>query len=367
VLLTVDKCAIPAKVIPMDNTPRCVPALTIVITTWNRADMVLNAVNSILAQDCPELLEVVAVDDGSTDSTPAVLQELSARTLPQNRLLQIIRTDRHGRAGSAQRGIDAASSPYVALLSSDDLWEPQRAGELIGEERRLGGNVLIYTGWKTRPAIRVDARAPSFIATVPRLRDPYHGWSREPWVLRRYITSLLRHNAFPYPVCSAVFPTSMLRGRFRFPDGSCGTDHWSAIAGYLQCVVAVLPTTSLVRRTHRNQQHALADANLWPGLLKEQEVMTDAIVHLLTDVTPAEQSMIAVMTARRRLIVLRGACREQHRLACLVGSLGMMRTAFLFPRLWPATFSNVLLAVSPRLHDAIRYGGARRRLARFNS
>jgi hypothetical protein len=361
----VDKCSIPTKVILMENSTRGVPALAVVITTWNRGNMVLDAIDSALSQDCPELLEVIVVDDGSTDSTPAVLQGLSVRTLHQNRLLQIVRTDRHGRAGSAQRGIDAASAPYVALLSSDDLWEPRRASELIDEERRLGGNALVYTGWKTRPAVCADSSAGA--VTVPRTRSPYRGWAQEPCVLRRYVTSILSRNPFPYPICSAVFPRSMLQGVFRLPDGLPGPDHWSAIAGYLQCTVAILSVTSLVRRTHDGQQHILADANMWPGLAEEQESGADAIVRLLAEVVPDERSMIEAMRARKRLMALRRSCLSGQRLRCLAGSIGMARAGLKYPGLWPAIASNVFLAAFPRLHSSLRYGRARSRLARSAS
>jgi hypothetical protein len=347
----------------MDNPSPGMPALTVVITTWNRAGMIADAVESAVSQDCQESLEVIVVDDGSTDGTTATLADLERRSLPQNRLLRIIREDRRGRTGATQRGIDAASAPYLALLSSDDLWEPQRARELLIEERRLGGNALIYTGWKTRPAVYGDTYPVICVASAPRTCAPYRGWKQEPWILRGYVTSVLRHNPFPYPVCAAVFPRTMLQGRFRLPVGASSPDNWSAIAGYLQCTVGTLQVTSLIRRVHCGQQHALADANLWPGLPVEQETTAEAIVQLLTAVTPNEKSMITVMRAKSRLMALRRACRERHRMESLVKSLGLAAIALRFPALWQSILSNILLATSPRLYDAVRYGRPRWRLA----
>ena len=348
----------------MDNPSPGLPALTVVITTWNRAAMVAEATESALAQDCQEPIEIIVVDDGSTDGTPETLTTLERQSLQQNRLLRIICEDHQGRAGSAQRGIDAASAPCVAFLGSDDLWEPQRACELLAEERKLGGNALIYTGWKTGPADCEVSRAATYVATCPRTRAPYRGWNKEPWVLRGYAVSVLRRNPFPYPICAAVFPRTMLQGRFRLPDGTSNPDSWSAIAGYLQCMVGVLPVTSLIRRVHCGQQHALADANLWPGLAVEQETTAEAIVQLLTAVTTNEKSMITVMRAKSRLMVLRRACREGHCMESLVKSLGLAAIALRFPALWQSILSNVLLAASPPLYDTVRFGAARRRLVR---
>ncbi len=359
------KCSIPTKVMLMENSTRGVPALAVVITTWNRGNMVLDAIDSALSQDCPELLEVIVVDDGSTDCTDRVLGDLAAGSFQPNRTLRIIRTDHGGRTAAARRGLDAVTSPYAALLSSDDLWEPRRASELIAEERRLGGNALVYTGWKTRPAVCSDTDAGAL--TVPRARNPYRGWTQEPCVLRRYVTSILSRNPFPYPICSAVFPGSMLQGVFRLPEGLPSPDHWSAIAGYLQCTVATLSVTSLVRRTHGGQQHVLADANMWPGLAEEQESSADAIVRLLAEVVPDERSMIEAMRARKRLMALRTSCLSGQRQNCLAGSIGMARAGLKYPGLWPAIASNVFLATFPRLHSSLRYGRARSRLARSAS
>ena len=50
------------------------PAVSIVVATHNRASMLPGALNSVLEQDYPNL-EVVVVDDGSTDGTPALLDD----------------------------------------------------------------------------------------------------------------------------------------------------------------------------------------------------------------------------------------------------------------------------------------------------
>jgi len=348
----------------MDNPSSGPPALTVVTTTWNRAAMVAEAIESALEQDCQERIEVIVVDDGSTDGTPDTLTTLERRSLPQNRLLRVICEDRQGRAGSAQRGIDAASAPHVALLGSDDLWKPQRACQLLAEQWKLGGNALVYAGWKARPAVCDSAHAVTCIASAPHVRAPYRRWNQEPWVLRGYGMSVLRRNPFPYPICAAVFPRTMLQGRFRLPDGTSNPDSWSAIAGYLQCIVGVLPVTSLVRLVRGGQQHALADANLWPGLAVGQETTAQAIVQLLATVTTNEKSMITVMRTKSSLMSLRRACRERHHMESVVKSLGLAPIALHSPALLQSILSNIMLAAPPRPYDMVRFGAARRRLVR---
>lgn len=346
----------------MGNSTGSAPALSIVITTWNRADMVTGAIESALAQDCPECLEVVVFDDGSTDETQSILNRLQQRPLPPNRMLRVIRGDHQGRSGAAQRGIDAAAAPYVALLSSDDRWEPQRAHELLTEEWRLGGDALIHTDWKEID-IREQLMHGSTGAHPPQERVPfeYTRASDGAGVLRQYVTSALRRHCFAS--CSSMFPRGLLTGMYALQAGMATPDVWVALAGYLRCKVAYLDVTSLRRTIHASQQHRLAEANLWPGLVAEQVATLDAIIQLLMQTIPGERSMIYVMRAKRRLLMLRGACSQQGRSACLAGSLALIPAALAFPALWITVLSNVLLAISPRLHDAVRYSRPRRRLA----
>lgn len=340
------------------------PVLSVVIPTWNRATMVADAVKSALAQDSPEFIEVVVLDDGSTDDTRTVLRMLSQRHLPANRSLRIVFGDHRGRTSAAQRGFDAAAALYVALLASDDVWDSRRARELLAEERRLGGNALIYTDWRS---VDVAGRSlPSHGGTLPKRRSSAFVYDRStdgPGILRSYVTSIFRNHSFPGCVC--IFPRPMLQGAFRLPEGAVTVDFWIALAGYLRCTVACLDTISMSRRTHAGQHHLLASANLWHGIVDEQERMLQAVAELLEVVVPEEDDLISVMRARHQLAALRCAALRGHRLACLTGSLRIGGTAFAFPGLWSALASNLLIAVSPGLHNALKYGPARRRLARL--
>ena len=340
------------------------PILSVVIATWNRATMVADAVESALAQDCPESIEVIVFDDGSTDETPTVLRMLSQHPLAANRFLRFIVGDHRGRTSAAQRGLDAAAAPYVALLASDDMWDPGRARELLAEERRLGGNALIYTDWRS---VDVAGRPlPRHGDVLPDRHKRAFAYDRStdgPGILRSYVTSVFRDYSFPGCVC--IFPRSMLQEAFRLPEGAVTVDFWIALAGYLRCRTAYLNTASMRRRSHAGQHHLLASANLWDGIINEQERMLQAVVELLEAVVPDEGDLISVMQARHQFSALRRSALQGHRLSCLMGSLRLAGSAFTFPGLWSALASNLLIAVSPGLHSALKYGPARRRLARL--
>jgi glycosyltransferase involved in cell wall biosynthesis len=335
------------------------PALSVVVASWNRATMVTLAVDSVIAQDSPEPVEVVVVDDGSLDASPTVLTELSRRPLPANRTIKVILRDHRGLTSTMQCGIDAASGTYVSLLDSDDLWEATRASGLLAEERRLSGSAVVYSNYRKMDssgtltgALGFDPRnVPSMPVDTPDLRLQF---------LRSYVSSMFRSHAFPGSIC--IFPRDMLQGRYALPEGAVSQDFWLALVAYLRYTVSYLDVATLCVREHGGQHHALADANRWDGLVDEQVRMFSAMTALLRADVPEETSLIEAMEARRRLTVLRRSALEGHRLACLIGTLRMARTTATYPALHSTVLSNITLSISPRLFAWTRYRHGRRRL-----
>ncbi|WP_139559630.1 glycosyltransferase family 2 protein [Methylotetracoccus oryzae] len=92
--------------------------VSVIIPTHNRAALLERALRSVYAQTAP-VLEVIVVDDGSTDGT----RELIERTFPEVRYLQQAQA---GVSTARNRGIAAAQGTWVALLDSDDEWLPRK-------------------------------------------------------------------------------------------------------------------------------------------------------------------------------------------------------------------------------------------------
>ena len=111
------------------------PFFTVIIPTYNRAGLLRSAVESVLRQTFTDF-EVMVVDDGSTDSTPAVLAEWGGR-------VKGLRQENCGAAAARNRGIETASGTYCVFLDSDDLWFPwtlemyRKAIEQAGEPAGL--------------------------------------------------------------------------------------------------------------------------------------------------------------------------------------------------------------------------------------
>ena len=94
------------------------PTVSVVIPAYNSASYLAEAVESALGQTFKDL-EILVVDDGSTDET----QELMRRYGPPVRCLSQENT---GVATARNRGIDESRGRYVAFLDADDVWQPDK-------------------------------------------------------------------------------------------------------------------------------------------------------------------------------------------------------------------------------------------------
>src|SRR5580692_10275291 len=104
--------------------------LSVVIPTWNRAGLVGDAVESALGQEGGDL-EVIVVDDGSTDGTSEVIERRFGKSV---KLLRM--ATRSGIGAARNEGVSQATGDLLSFLDSDDLWLPGKLkAELIVLER----------------------------------------------------------------------------------------------------------------------------------------------------------------------------------------------------------------------------------------
>lgn len=94
--------------------------VTIIIPTYNRADLIGETLSSVFTQTYRDF-EVIVVDDGSTDDTASVLQPLMEQDL-----IKYVYQNNQGESAARNRGIAEAKGQYIAFLDSDDLFEPTR-------------------------------------------------------------------------------------------------------------------------------------------------------------------------------------------------------------------------------------------------
>lgn len=126
----------------MRRAPRGRDLISVVIPTFNRGARVLGAIASAASQTYPDL-EIVVVDDGSSDGTAALLDGLACP-----RPLSVIEAGRNEGAPMARnRGIAASAGRWVAFLDSDDVWHPGKLERQMALLRQRGSEFgACYTG-----------------------------------------------------------------------------------------------------------------------------------------------------------------------------------------------------------------------------
>lgn len=159
----------------MTHASATTPLISVVIPAYNSQDTIAQTLASALAQTHAHL-EIFVVDDGSTDNTCAVCESI---TDPR---VHLIRMGRNMGGGTARnRGIEAASGRYIALLDADDIWLPQKLADQLDLALRSEApdkELIIYN------AIRLETEAGDFIKPEYPLRpderiEDYITWKKQ--------------------------------------------------------------------------------------------------------------------------------------------------------------------------------------------
>lgn len=131
------------------------PIVSVVIPTYNRADLLRETLASVMAQDFPASdLEVIVVDDGSTDNTAQSVRAF-------DRPIHYLQQQNSGRPAVARNaGVRAARGRYIAFLDSDDLWAPaklRRQVAVLDRQQEIGlvcTNALVLRETRRAPEER---------------------------------------------------------------------------------------------------------------------------------------------------------------------------------------------------------------------
>lgn len=115
------------------------PLVSVVMPVYNGADYIKQAVDSVFLQNVS--LELLVIDDGSTDGTEKVLAAYQGR----ENFRYFKNINNMGAAGSRNRGVQEAQGMYVAFLDADDWWEEGKLQHQL-EVLKTTGYVMCTTG-----------------------------------------------------------------------------------------------------------------------------------------------------------------------------------------------------------------------------
>jgi glycosyltransferase involved in cell wall biosynthesis len=215
-----------------------VPLVSVVMPTYERWPLVAEAVDSVLTQDLGDL-ELLVVDDGSTDGTAEALTGRDPR-------VTVLRQPNRGRSAARNTGIAAARAPWLAFLDSDDRWEPHHLSQFSAAAAAAADT---DAGW----------------ASGVVLWDPGTG-GRRPVKAPRWLPADVRAAAPVGMVVSLpglVLPTTAVRGVGGFAEDLRGSEDWELLVRLTRHLdIHRLPRSSVLVRVHEGRSMTDVDWDL---------------------------------------------------------------------------------------------------------
>src|SRR5437867_7033177 len=115
------------------------PKVSVVIPVYNQGGYLREALDSVIAQTYRET-EIIVVDDGSTDNTPSVMASYGDRIIGLHKA-------NGGGASAINLGTKIARGKWIAWLSADDLWEPNKLSRQLQVVETKPSVALVYTDY----------------------------------------------------------------------------------------------------------------------------------------------------------------------------------------------------------------------------
>lgn len=278
-----------------------VPAVSVVIPTFNRASFLQRAVDSVLAQSFSDL-ECIVVDDGSTDQTRPLLQRL----LGQDRRVVVITQENKGVAAARNKGIARSSGRWLALLDSDDCWLPEKLEKQLRFMQKENWEVCqteeiwMRKGRRVNPMRKHAKRSGAFFAQALEL-------------------------CLVSPSCS-MFSRGFWNkvGPFDESLRACEDyDFW--LRGLLTCEIGLLPEALTIRHGGRSDQ-------LSAQMLGQDLFRIKSLCKLLTrPLTPEQREQVTAVLQRKTEIYCQG-CLKRGRLEEMYRVQELVRRVLTQPR-----------------------------------
>ncbi|MBS2023959.1 MAG: glycosyltransferase, partial [Deltaproteobacteria bacterium] len=173
---------------PGSAPPVAKPTVSVVVPGYNEEKVICRTVQSLLEQE-PPVLEVVCVDDGSTDRTSAVLHE----AFDGNPRVRIFTKVNGGKSSALNLGFREAKGELVVALDSDTVFAPDTVAELCGPlsdpkvgavagNAKVGNRVNLLTRWQALEYVtaqNLERRAWDLAGAVPVVPGAVGAWRRQ--------------------------------------------------------------------------------------------------------------------------------------------------------------------------------------------
>ncbi|WP_413333787.1 glycosyltransferase family 2 protein [Brevibacterium sp. GP-SGM9] len=195
------------------NNENCTPDVTVIIPVFNCERFIWDTLGSVFSQDLHQSkIEIIAVDDGSTDASLAILRSLELR----HSNLSVLSIPNSGSASAPRNaGLDIARGRYVFFLDADDRLEPSTLRNAVRVGDSTGSGVVLVKVGVEGP----DGRKP-----------PTRAFAKD-----RFGEDFVESNVFTTLGPTKLFRTSIIQtNNLRFPTGYLiGEDQAFTMGAYL--------------------------------------------------------------------------------------------------------------------------------------
>ena len=233
------------------------PYTSVVIDTHNYGRYVEDAVESVLAQDFPlQEMEVIVVDDGSTDDTEERLRKYGDG-------IRYLRKPNGGQASAFNFGFERARGRVIALLDADDAWLPSKLGRVSEAfEQNPGAGMVYHRVYRWRDANDTSPDS-DFIPVSGRVPDS-------------------RSDLLKYPMSGAsslVFRRETLQELLPIPEGlrTQADAYLTALVIFVAPVVA-LPECLAKYRIHDSNQFQVSSGTQFRSRIEYRMAMRDVLL-----------------------------------------------------------------------------------------
>ena len=185
----------------MQPTTASNPLVSVIIPAYNAADFLGETLDSVLAQTYKNL-EIIVVDDGSTDTTPNLLDSYGDR-------IKVLRQTNAGQAAARNNGARSAKGELLAFLDSDDLWDPDKITRQVELLNRFPTALAVYCDHRTIDAQGKPTSASAAMAYPRPSGDILRALLLGPCIITPGLVLLRRH---AFDMTSGFDETSLMRG-----------------------------------------------------------------------------------------------------------------------------------------------------------
>jgi glycosyltransferase involved in cell wall biosynthesis len=194
------------------------PKISIIIPVYNVEQYLAECLDSVVDQTLREI-EIICVNDGSTDSSREILEQYASR----DSRLKIIDQPNSGLSAARNRGLDEARGEYIQFLDSDDFLKPQTCQRVYEvAHRRLGGYDFIgFDGDNFSQAIDLTKRS-DFFKNELRRKLKYAPASGKELLCRL----VMQGDHLPNAILYVSKRLHLIDNRIRFTEGVFFEDNW---------------------------------------------------------------------------------------------------------------------------------------------